>query len=49
MDKISAIGFLANIDQHGILFPMVHNVVGFARETSPSFISWSRDIFFEDQ
>ena len=47
--KTKAIGSLTNIDQHKILFPMVNNVVGFARETNPSFIPWSRDAFFEGQ
>ena len=42
-------GSLAKIDQHKILFPMVHNVVGFARETNLSIILWSRDAFFEGQ
>ena len=44
--KTKAIGSLTNIGQHKILFPMVY-VVGFARETNPSFIPWSRDAFFE--
>ena len=44
-----AIGSNANIDQHKILFLIVDNTIGFARETNSSFIPWSRDEFFEGQ
>ena len=40
---------MGNIDQHKVLFPMVHNVVGFAKDTTPSSMPWSRDAFLEDQ
>ena len=43
----SAIDSTANISQHKILFPMVHNTIGFARETNSPFTPWSRDAFFE--
>ena len=42
-------GFIAIIDQHKVLFPMVHNTLGFARETNSPFMPWLRDAFFEDQ
>ena len=40
-------GSIAIIDQHKILFPVVPNMIGFARETNSPFTSWSRDPFFE--
>ena len=40
---------IANIDQHRIRFPMVHNTIGFAKETNLPFMPWSRDAFFESQ
>ena len=45
--EVAAISSLANLDQYKVLFPVVHNVEGFAREANMSFIPWSRDIFFE--
>ena len=40
---------IANNDQHKVLFLMVHNTIGFARETNSPFKLWSRDAFFEGQ
>ena len=45
----SAMCSIAIIDQHKILFPMIYNTIEFAKETNLSFISWSRDAFFEGQ
>ena len=42
-------GSIAVIDQNKALFPVVPNTIAFARETNSSFISWSRDPFFEGQ
>ena len=39
----------AIIDHHKILFPLVPNTTGFARETNSPFTSWLRDPFFEGQ
>ena len=43
----SVMGSIAITDQHKILFPVVPNMIGFARETNSPFTSWSRDPFFE--
>ena len=43
---ISAIGSIENIDEYKILFPMVHNRMGFAKEKNLYF-AWSRDPFFK--
>ena len=45
----SAIDSIANIDQHKILFLIVHDTLGFAWETSSYFIPWSQDGVFEGQ
>ena len=42
-------GTIGTIDQHKIFFPVVPNMIGFARETNSPFTSWSRDPFFEGQ
>ena len=42
-------GSIAITDQHKILFSVVPNMIGFARETNSPFTSWSRDPFFEGQ
>ena len=44
-----AAGSVANIDQHKILFPMVHNTIDFVRETNLFFALWSREPLFEGQ
>ena len=41
--------FIAIIDHHKILFPVVTNTTGFAIETNSTFTSWLRDPFFEGQ
>ena len=45
----SAMGSIAVINQHKILFPVVPNVIGFARETNSLLKPWSRGQFFEEQ
>ena len=42
-------GSIAIIDEQKILFPVVPNTTGFARETNPPFTSWSRSQFFDGQ
>ena len=39
----------AIIDEHKILFSVVPNTIGFAREANSPFTSWSRGQFFEGQ
>ena len=39
----------AIIDQHETLFPVLPNVIVFARKTNSPFTSWSRGRFFEGQ
>ena len=45
----SAVGSIANIDQHKIIIPMVHTFVSLPREKNSTFIPWPRDAFFEGQ
>ena len=45
----SAMGSIAIIDQHKILFPVVTNTIYFTRETKSPFTSGSRSQFFEGQ
>ena len=41
--KKSPIDSIGNIDQHKVIFLIVDNMRGFARETNSYFIPWSRD------
>ena len=43
----SAIDSIANIDQHKILFLIVHNTIAFVREINSFFIPWSRDAYLK--
>ena len=40
---------IAIIDQHETLFPVLPNVIVFARETNSPTATWSRGQFFEGQ
>ena len=42
-------GSIKIIDQHKIIFQVVPNTIGFARETNSPFTSWSHGQFLEGQ